>query len=70
MLADSAKKEKKHQEYVWALKETPKSCKTDSGPAKIITTGLETIFQGLTKALEQKNKMFQKFVEIRRLITR
>ena len=54
----------------WALKEILKSCKlipTDSGPAKIKIFSLEAysnIFQRLFRALEQGNKMFQKFVEI------
>ena len=42
----------------------------DSGPAEIITTGAEArsnIIQRLPKALEQGNKVLQKFVEIKML---
>lgn len=57
--------------YVWALKKTLNSCKktpTDNDPIKITTIGREAcpkIFQGLFKALEEGNKMFQKFAETR-----
>ena len=40
----------------------------DNGPTKIVTIGSEVctkIFKGLFKAMEQVNKMFQKFVETR-----
>ena len=42
-LVDTSKK-KKHEEFVWALKETLKSCKTnlfDSNPARAITVDKE-----------------------------
>ena len=42
----------------------------DSCPVRIITIGLEScskIFQGILKALEHGNKMFQKFEETRPL---
>ena len=55
------------------LKETLKSCKTnpiDSDPTKFITISVEVCsidLQGLLEALEQVNKMIQKFVETRLL---